>query len=139
MQRIVYLSPQQRINYLVSIDEEGRLRWVRNNALVDTAEGKWQDLGEGKGVVPQDSTPLIPPRCDGPESTSFVSRQQDKTTHYAGSRKGKTRLGRAFCRHFTLKGRMDKLLRKTMGVNTWIYVSVRRNNWRCSEADKQPG
>lgn len=119
-ERIVYLSPQQRINYLISIDEEGRLRWARNNELIDTTEGKWQDLGEGKGVVRQDSTPLIPPRCDGFGSTSFVFRQQNKTTPYAGSRKG---LGHAFFRHFTLKGRMDKLLRKTVGVNTWIYVS----------------
>ncbi|KAG2755580.1 hypothetical protein P692DRAFT_20716808 [Suillus brevipes Sb2] len=121
-----YLSPEQRINYLVSIDDEGRLRWARNNDVIDTTEGKWQDLGEGKGIIPQDGTPPcppIPPRRDSFGSTSFRSRQQNEATHYAGSKKGRNRLGRAICRHFTLKGRMDKLLRQTVGANTWIYVS----------------
>lgn len=125
-ERIIYLSPEQRINYLVSIDDEGRLRWARNNDVIDTTEGKWQDLGEGKGIIPQDGThpcPPIPPRRDSFGSTSFRSRQQNEATHYAGSKKGRNRLGRAICRHFTLKGRMDKLLRQTLGANTWIYVS----------------
>ncbi|KAG1784044.1 hypothetical protein EV702DRAFT_940949, partial [Suillus placidus] len=57
-------------------------------------------------------------------STSFGSRQRTQATHYAESKKGRTRLGRAIRWYFTLKGRMDKLLRKTVRVNTWIYVSV---------------
>lgn len=130
------------INYLVSIDDEGKLRWARNNVVIDTTEGKWQDLGEGKGIIPQDSThpcPPIPPRRDSFGSTSFRSRQQNEATHYAGSKKGRNRLGRAICRHFTLKGRMDKLLRQTVGANTWIYVSVRLHNWRYFEANERSG
>ncbi|KAG0708772.1 hypothetical protein DFH29DRAFT_794560, partial [Suillus ampliporus] len=122
------------INYLVSIDDEGKLRWARNNVLIDTAEGKWQDRGEGRGIIPQDSTrayPPIPPRRDSfgsLSSTSVGSRQEHEATHYAGSQKGRTRLGRAIRRHFTMKGMMDRLLRKTVSKNTWIYVAVRRNN-----------
>lgn len=128
-----FMSNQRDLgmNYLVSIDDEGKLRWARNNVVIDTTEGKWQDLGEGKGIILQDGThpcPPIPPRRDSFGSTSFRSRQQNEATHYAGSKKGKNRLVRAICRHFTLKGRMDKLLRQTVGANTWIYVSVRRHN-----------
>ncbi|KAG1757664.1 hypothetical protein EDB19DRAFT_1901168 [Suillus lakei] len=119
-----------RINYLVNIDDDGKLRWARNNVLIDTTEGKWQDLGEGKGIIPQDGThpcpPPIPPRrhsFGSWSSTSFGPRQQNETTHYGGPKKGGTRFGRAIRRHFTLKGRMDKLLRKTVGINTWIYVA----------------
>ncbi|KAG1749905.1 uncharacterized protein EDB91DRAFT_1046566, partial [Suillus paluster] len=125
------------INYLVSIDDEGKLRWARNNALIDTTEGKWQVRGEGKGIIPQDSTrtyPPIPPHRNSfgsLSSTSVRSRQEDEATHYAGSQKGRTRLGRAIRRHFTLRGTMDRLLRKTVRKNTWIYVAVRCNNSRC--------
>ncbi|WWD16577.1 hypothetical protein CI109_101005 [Kwoniella shandongensis] len=55
-ERIIYLSAEQRLNYLVKVDRGGRLRWVRNDELVDTAAGKWRDSGDGSGIVPDDST-----------------------------------------------------------------------------------
>ncbi|KAG2154756.1 hypothetical protein DEU56DRAFT_770163 [Suillus clintonianus] len=145
MKQIIYLSPEQRLNYLVSIDVEGKLRWARNNVLIDTTEGKWQDLGEGKGIIPQDGTrphPPIPPPRDSFgswSSTPYRSLQENEATHYTKSQKGRTRLGRAIRRHFTLKGMMDRLLRKTVGNNTWIYVAVRPNYWRCLRANKRSG
>jgi hypothetical protein len=120
------------MNYLVTIDDQGRLRWARNNVLVDTTEGKWHDLGEGMGIIPQDDPgkyPPIPPRprdsFGSASSTSVGSRRETEATHYTRPPKGRTRFGRAVRRHFTLKGMMDKLLRKTVRKNTWIYVTVR--------------
>ncbi|OAX44202.1 hypothetical protein K503DRAFT_836773, partial [Rhizopogon vinicolor AM-OR11-026] len=121
-----------RINYLVKVDDQGKLHWARNNVLVDTTEGKWYDLGEGKGVIPQDGTGKYPPTPPRPRvsfgpvsSTSLGSRQETEATHYTRPLKEGTRLGRAVRRHFTLKGMMDRLLRKTVRKNTWIYVTVR--------------
>ena len=38
------------LNYMVDIDEHGRLRWVRNGQLVETSR-KWKDAGNGEGIV----------------------------------------------------------------------------------------
>ena len=123
------------INYLVIVDDQGKLRWARNNVLVDTTEGKWHDLGEGKGVIPQDGTGKYPPTPPRPRvsfgpvlsisSVGVGHRQGAGAVHYTRPPKGRTRFGRAIRRHFTLKGVMDRLLRKTVKKNTWIYVTVR--------------
>ena len=46
--------------------------------------------------------------------------------HYVGIRRqSKNPLKRILLRNFTLRGLLEKLLRKTVKRNTWIYVSVR--------------
>ncbi|KII93878.1 hypothetical protein PLICRDRAFT_407640 [Plicaturopsis crispa FD-325 SS-3] len=44
-------------------------------------------------------------------------------THYVEATRGRNRLTRALKTHLTLRGIMDKLLRKTVQRNTWIYHS----------------
>lgn len=51
--------------------------------------------------------------------------QENAATHYAGGPKGKHSWSRYIRRHFTPRGAMDRLLRKTVKRNTWIYVAVR--------------
>lgn len=51
-----YLSAEQRLNYLVKIDEKGLIRYARNNALVDTTPNKWKDAEGNMGIVPLDGT-----------------------------------------------------------------------------------
>ena len=46
--------------------------------------------------------------------------------HYVGfKRKSKNPIKRMLLKNFTLRGLLEKLLRKTVRRNTWIYVSVR--------------
>lgn len=49
-ERVTYLNAEQRKNYLVDVKEDGLLYWHRNGRKVDTAKGKWEDLGKGRGV-----------------------------------------------------------------------------------------
>jgi hypothetical protein len=111
----------------VEIDSEGRLRWARNKELVDTTAGRWKDSDNGKGIIPDEVSlrqALI--RGQSLESTpSRVSADLDNAaTHYTGSVKGKYRWTRELRKRFTLHGIVDRLLRKTVKRNTWIYVSV---------------
>ncbi|OWZ32685.1 IQ domain-containing calmodulin-binding protein [Cryptococcus neoformans var. grubii Br795] len=53
-ERITYLSAEERLNYVVKVDKDGRLRWAHNNEFVDTAAGRWKDAGDGTGIVPVD-------------------------------------------------------------------------------------
>lgn len=119
------------LNYLVKVDDTGKLRWARNNELVDTTAGHWKDAGGGKGVVPDDVPKNAEPARRGSfdsvpsvsANSSLNQEEENVATHYAGETKGKTRLAKIIRRHLTIHGIMDRLLRKTVQRNTWIYVS----------------
>ncbi|KAJ8083943.1 hypothetical protein PM082_002710 [Marasmius tenuissimus] len=146
-----YLSPEQStsskanppphalkswvgLNYLVDIDQEGKLRWARNNELVDTTPGHWKDSGDGSGIVPEDSSERsrTPPEPRGSfesvSSASSSSVDSNAAMHYVDESKGKNAWSRTFRRYFTVRGMLNRLLRKTVRRNTWIWVTDRNYN-----------
>ncbi|KAL5535494.1 hypothetical protein ACEPAF_3588 [Sanghuangporus sanghuang] len=139
-ERIIYLSPEQRLNYKVKVDEKGLLRWERNNELVDTTAGRWRDSGDGSGIMPFDNvagdTPVIhrtsfeidPSRSNRLSTVSAGSQDSQNATHYVETSKNKNPIQRWIRRHLTIKGWTELLLRKTVRRNTWIYVADRQFN-----------
>ncbi|KAL1951560.1 hypothetical protein VTO73DRAFT_709 [Trametes versicolor] len=137
-ERITYLSPSQRLNYLITIDSTGKLRWARNGELVDTTAGRYKDAGGGRGIVPFEAPDIThEPRASfsapspdtGPSSGSNSSLADSQMMHYVGLRRQpKNPVKRVLWKNFTLKGLVDKLLRKTIKRNTWIYVSDKNFN-----------
>ncbi|KAF5355929.1 hypothetical protein D9756_004145 [Leucocoprinus leucothites] len=132
-----YLSTEQRLNYLVKVGENGRLLWAKNNQPIDTTAGHWKDAGDGQGIVPISMparTPMFRHRgrrrlgSSLSSLSSMSSVQQNEATHYAGGRKGGLLWARALRRTFTPTGMMERLLRKTVKRNTWIYVSDKHFN-----------
>ncbi|KJA26053.1 hypothetical protein HYPSUDRAFT_199284 [Hypholoma sublateritium FD-334 SS-4] len=121
-----YLSAEQRLNYLVKVNVEGKLYWAKNNQLVDTTAGDWKDAGAGHGIVPE-SLPTwrrpfhaaAQPGC----SDADAGDQVKDATHYVGSPKGKYTWSRYLRERFIRHGMMQRLLRKMVKRNTWIYVS----------------
>ncbi|KAF7320075.1 hypothetical protein MKEN_00791800 [Mycena kentingensis (nom. inval.)] len=120
---IRYFSTEQRLNYLVEIDATGRLCWARNHELVDTTPGHWKDTN-GEGIVPDTDGSI---REALSRRNSSDSRLDTAATHYAGVR-GKYKLTREFRKRFTLHGIVNRLLRKTVRKNTWIYCSDKHFN-----------
>ncbi|KAH9944150.1 uncharacterized protein BXZ73DRAFT_39569, partial [Epithele typhae] len=126
-----------RLNYLVSIDNTGKLRWARNGQLVDTTAGRWKDAGDGRGIVPLDdpspspadprhSFVASPPDSRSSSSSGVSGDEVDAVMHYVGiKQQSKNPIKRLFLRNFTPRGLLERLLRKTVRRNTWIYVSVR--------------
>ena len=45
-------NPALGLNYLVQIDNDGKLRWAKTGDLIDTTAGNWKDAGGGQGIVP---------------------------------------------------------------------------------------
>jgi len=125
-ERIIFLSAEQRLNYLVKIDEAGRLLWARNNQPIDTTAGHWKDAGEGRGIVPN-NLPIKADQASFTQSRSS-SYQGNAATHYTGQTKGRYKWTRYLRQHYTPHGIMDRLLRKTVKRNTWIYVSDKNFN-----------
>ena len=52
-ERIRYLSKDERMDYLVSIDDEGKLRWQKSNKLITTSAERYKDSMHG--IVPKES------------------------------------------------------------------------------------
>ncbi|KAI0721372.1 hypothetical protein C8T65DRAFT_566375, partial [Cerioporus squamosus] len=131
-----------RLNYLVTIDSEGKLRWARNGQLVDTTAGRWKDAGGGKGIVPFDEpTPgtstsvtrhsFAPssPSSSGSSASSLSGEDENAMMHYVGLQKqSRNPVKRVLQKNFTIRGLLDRLLRKTIKRNTWIYVSDKNFN-----------
>ncbi|KAF8321685.1 hypothetical protein DL93DRAFT_2051419, partial [Clavulina sp. PMI_390] len=121
-----------RRNYLVQIDENGLLRWARNGVLVDTRPGEWKNAEGGQGIVPLDGTEdravehrlrrQVTTLSGGPSVSSSSLSSVGGPQHYDGDpQQGKIK--KAFASRFTSKGITDRLLKKTMKKNTWIYAS----------------
>lgn len=140
-EQVRYLSREERQYYLVTVDEEGRLCWAKNGARIDTTE-KWKDSVHG--IVPADdtSTPEFrPPAGDtgtrllGDSSTdsdsssssssssdsSIDSETAAEAAHYATPSLD-TAKGVKKIKHVTVATLFDKLLRKSVRRNTWIFV-----------------
>lgn len=112
----------------MKINEDGKLLWAKNSQPVDTTAGHWKDAGDGQGIVPMSMPDAFPrfrrTRGVSRSSSSASSMQAHEATHYAGGRKGGFGRTRVLRRIFTPRGAVERLLRKTVKANTWIYVSV---------------
>ncbi|KAJ6014191.1 hypothetical protein N7540_008782 [Penicillium herquei] len=46
-QEVRYLTPEERLNYMVKIDDDGLFRWAKNNQLVETDSKRFKDSLHG--------------------------------------------------------------------------------------------
>jgi hypothetical protein len=80
--------------------------------------------GKGKGVAGKAKGKG--PRRVNTDGSMDSELQKNEATHYSGNEleaKGKHSWTRYLWRHLTLRGVMEKLLRKTVARNTWMYIS----------------
>jgi hypothetical protein len=74
-QRVRYLSREERLKYLVTIDKEGRLCWARNGEHVHTS-AEYVDSSDGI-VRREDAPPLSPSQSRIPSASSSTSISTD--------------------------------------------------------------
>lgn len=140
-ERIRYLSREERKDYLVRIDSDGKLRWRKNDELITTSGELYRDSIQG--IVAKDSsTPawayeqddlLDPPNTSSPDDDDEASTQTssttatsisdpprpdhlEKTTTTAKKKKRKPHL------HVSPATLLNHLLRASVKPGTWIYV-----------------
>ncbi|CZT09453.1 uncharacterized protein RAG0_14217 [Rhynchosporium agropyri] len=135
-ERVRYLSKEERLNYLVKIDKEGRLCWAKNGARIDTTE---QYKDSMHGIVPADddtpafrhaegeaATGLQNHDHDHSELSSDSEDEADKTSaradKYATPELDKAR-GVKKVSHVSAATIFNKLLRGSVKKNTWIFVA----------------
>ncbi|KAI1844598.1 hypothetical protein JX266_009271 [Neoarthrinium moseri] len=135
-EQVRYLSREERQHYLVTVDSEGRLCWAKNGIRIDTTE-EWKD--SIKGIVPvNDSTPAFAPSVeahsqsrsqdqdgldsdsdsDASESELEAARAAKYATPTLDDAKGLKKV-----KHVSAATIFNKLLRKSVRKNTWIFVA----------------
>lgn len=143
-ERVRYLNREERAHYLVKVDREGRLVWAKNGIRIDTTED-WKDSIHG--IVPiDDPTPAFSFEVesnaqDRAHSDSDRHRHpQDRSSSRSSSSSRESELEAARAakyadtglddakgvkkiRHVSAAAIFNKLLRKSVRKNTWIFVA----------------
>jgi hypothetical protein len=135
-EQVRYLSREERMNYLVQIDEEGRLCWAKNGNRINTTPEYKDSIN---GIVPvDDNTPAYGPNgqliSDGQSKTirrSSMSSSSDTGSehsdvegeHYVNEDLNKAK-GVSKLKHVSAATILNHLLRSSVKPNSWIFVGV---------------
>lgn len=144
-EQVRYLSREERQYYLVKVDSQGRLCWAKNDARIDTTE-QFKDSVHGI-VSENDPTPAFSPvspsataptaaagdahpRKDSSSSSSSQSsaelrREADRAAKYGDPGQDGARSAHGVHRitHISASTIFNKMLRKSVRKNTWIFVA----------------
>lgn len=137
-EQVRYLSKEERLDYLVKINKDGRLCWAKNGALIDTTE-KYKDSIHG--IVPDtDDTPAYAPpegeaarhpshshshsidHASSSSSTQSSDNASTRATKYANPELDHAK-GVKKIKHVSAATIFNKLLRGSVKKNTWIFVA----------------
>ncbi|KAK2625553.1 hypothetical protein QTJ16_004865 [Diplocarpon rosae] len=130
-EQVRYLSKEERLHYLVKIDEEGRLCWAKSGARIDTTE---QYKDSMHGIVPADdnTAPVFQAAAgeaatglqdaSGESSTESDVETSDRAAKYANPRSDEAK-GVKKVSHVSAATIVNKLLRSSVKKNTWIFVA----------------
>ncbi|KAA8574758.1 hypothetical protein EYC84_004008 [Monilinia fructicola] len=145
-EQVRYLSKEERLDYLVKIDSEGRLCWAKNGERIDTTT-EWRDSVRGI-VRNDDETPVFSPVSEeadnqGEEDESDSSsddsplhqhhshdqdheeereREESRASKYATPEYDNAP-GMKKVSHISVSTIFNKLLRGSVKKNTWIFVA----------------
>jgi hypothetical protein len=140
-EQVRYLSREERLSYLVTIDNEGRLCWAKNGERINTTTAYKDSVN---GIVPvDDDTPAFGPNgkvlFDGQSkvfkqrsgsgsvssfssSSSSLEHSDVEGEHYVNEDL-KSAKGISKIKHVSAATILNHLLRSSVKPNSWIFVS----------------
>ncbi|KAJ4382939.1 hypothetical protein N0V86_002166 [Didymella sp. IMI 355093] len=140
-EQVRYLSREERLNYLVKIDKDGRLCWAKNGERISTTT-EYKD--SVNGIVPvDDDTPTYGPngqllhdgqsknfrhsRSSSVSSSSLSSSDAGEHSDVEGEHYVNEDLDRAKgfekIKHVSAATVLNHLLRSSVKPNSWIFVA----------------
>jgi hypothetical protein len=129
-EQVRYLSKEERLEYLVKIDKEGRLTWAKNGTRIDTTEQYKDSI---HGIVPADDTTPAFRAADGEAATGLQDHNNRSSSSSNGSSEDRADVyttpefdkskGMKKIRHVSAATIFNKLLRGSVKKNTWIFVA----------------
>jgi hypothetical protein len=122
-EQVRYLSREERQNYLVRVDSEGKICWAKNGERVSTSP-QFRDSVEG--VVPETSDAITwhAHKANVRPLTSSATDTDDsiEAQHYGTGEFKKLPMYKKLIK-VSPALILNQLLRKTIKPNTWIYVA----------------
>ncbi|KAI6760816.1 hypothetical protein HG530_009676 [Fusarium avenaceum] len=132
-EQVRYLSREERQYYLVEVDNEGRLCWAKNGQRIDTTI---QFRDSMLGIVPvddptpvfnaaarrEDSHPLESTDSSSSDSSTESQREADRAAKYATPGFDNSQ-GMHKVSQISASTVFNKLMRKSVRKNTWIFVA----------------
>ena len=138
-EQVRYLSREERLNYMVQIDNEGRLCWAKNGERINTTT-EYKD--SVNGIVPvEDDTPAYGPNgqllhdgqtknfrqsrsssLSSSSSSSSAEHSDVEGEHYVNEDLDKAK-GFRKIKHVSAATILNHLLRSSVKPNSWIFVS----------------
>ncbi|KAK5126568.1 hypothetical protein LTR85_009502 [Meristemomyces frigidus] len=121
-ERVRYLSREERKDYLVHVDEQGKLRWDKNGELITTSAELYRDSVHG--IVPKGSVQPSFVCCDDGEDSDDIGSDCDIDSLENDSAHQQATKDKTPHRHFRVSPAtiLNRLLRATIRPGTWIYV-----------------
>jgi hypothetical protein len=125
-EQVRYLSREERMKYLVKIDEEGRLCWAKNGERISTTKDFKDSI---EGVVPKDDpTPAY--NNQDLRSTNSSNSSSDSSSaehssvegdHYVNHDLDRAK-GMSKIKHVSAATILNHLLRRSVKPNSWLFV-----------------
>jgi hypothetical protein len=136
-EQVRYLSREERLNYLVNVDEEGRLCWAKNGNRISTTM-EYKD--SVNGIVPvNDDSPAFGPNgqvlhdgqsknlrrgsSSSASSDSGSEHSDVEGEHYVNEDLNKAK-GVSKIKYVSAATILNHLLRSSVKPNSWIFVSL---------------
>ncbi|KAI9758011.1 MAG: hypothetical protein M4579_003247 [Chaenotheca gracillima] len=132
-EQVRYLSREERMDYLVKIDLQGRLCWAKNGKRIDTTEA-YRDSTRGIVPVGDDTPRHAPPSGESAhrsrstssssssDTTSSDSAESDRADRYVNQNLKEAK-GPKKITQVSAATVLNHLLRKSVKKNTWIFVA----------------
>ncbi|KAJ4372489.1 hypothetical protein N0V83_004263 [Neocucurbitaria cava] len=135
-ERVRYLSREERMHYLVTIDKEGRLCWAKNGERISTTT-EYKDSvngivpahdespaygSDGKTVQDGQSKNTRRGSVSSESSDSSLDHSEAEAEHYVNEDLDKAK-GISKIKHVSAATVLNHLLRSSVKPNSWIFVA----------------
>ena len=138
-EQVRYLSREERMNYLTTVDKEGKLCWKKSGQRITTST-QWKDTPEGIVPVNEDEVPAPSASIEAPPgrkssawSEDTISSSDSESAEERADRYVNTDLkaakGPRKMVHVSPATILNQLLRTSVRKNTWIFVSAFSRPW----------
>ncbi|KAK4555134.1 hypothetical protein LTR86_007900 [Recurvomyces mirabilis] len=116
-ERVRYLSREERREYEVQVDDNGKLCWLKSNQPIMTSSDLYKDSAHG--IVTKDSpdAPYVPEQEDASDAEA---EPLDVGTAHQTATRGESHRGHFRVTPATI---LNHLLRASVRPGTWIYVA----------------
>ena len=118
--KVRYLSREERLNYLTTVDEQGRLCWKKNGKRIDTSI-KWKD--SIAGIVPiDDPTPAFSSAGEDTQAPAAPANPSSGSEDDAISDNDTEKIEKKTT-EVPPDQILDRLVRKSSAKSKWIFVA----------------